>query len=211
MENHIPIPPPLSDVNHQHDIWAVLVWQDWPKNICRKTADISPASPKFNQKHPKTQGLGYVTPLNIIKKQVDYHHFNPLKLMSPAETSEKSQRFIAIDTAWGWTPNFIPKVTEAVCSRIKGFMLRGIKCILRHIETYVYIYIHNQTYMCRYWFLCIFILFVWWIYTWRYMYLYGKWDVFINNFYMCIHDVCICFRFYVFCSHYRHKNNIYTL
>lgn len=63
--------------------------------------------------------------------------------------------------------------------------------------------------MCRYWFLCIFILFVWWIYTWRYMYLYGKWDVFINNFYMCIHDVCICFRFYVFCSHYRHKNNIY--
>lgn len=47
------------------------------------------------------------------------------------------------------------------------------------------------------------------IITWRYMYLYGKWDVFINNFYMCIHDVCICFRFYVFCSHYRDKNNIY--
>ena len=86
----------LGILNHQQYVRIVLTYLQKEKN------DISQPSPRFNQKHPKTQGLGYVIPLNIIKKQVDYHHFNPLNPKNPRPDGSTIVAMIP-DTAESWT------------------------------------------------------------------------------------------------------------
>ena len=81
-----------TDFIHPRKLFGIsepsTVCQDCFNISAERKSDISQPSPRFNQKHPKTQGLGYVIPLNIIKKTGRLPSFQ-----SPKPQKSKAGRF----------------------------------------------------------------------------------------------------------------------